>query len=76
MKQIDTLIDPILSVIDVSDVTGFSGAILHFSLLLALVGSTLLVFLYLWKNKRLDMDEDPKYQMLRGDADDLSRKGE
>jgi hypothetical protein len=32
---------------------------------ISLVGSAFLIFLYLWKNKRLDIDEEPKFQMMQ-----------
>ena len=46
------------------DATGFSGAIFTSSLFLALFGSTLLVFIHLWRKGRLDMDEEAKYQLF------------
>ncbi len=49
------------------DGSGIYGAIFHYSLLLALAGSTILVFLYLWRKGRLDMDEGAKDQMMKGD---------
>ncbi len=42
------------------DGIGVYGAMLLYSTILMLGGSALLVFLYLWKKGRLDMDEEPK----------------
>lgn len=47
------------------DGIGVYGNFLHYGLVISLVGSAFLIFLYLWKNKRLDIDEEPKYQMLQ-----------
>ncbi|MCC5832214.1 MAG: hypothetical protein JJU12_04135 [Chlamydiales bacterium] len=44
-----------------TDGEGLYGFILHYALLFAFFGSAFIVFLYLWKKKRLDMDEEPKY---------------
>lgn len=48
----------------IKDGIGITGTTLHYSLLFALFGSTLLVFLYLLRKGRLDMDEEPKTQMM------------
>ena len=47
------------------DGMGIYGHFLHYALVIALVGSAFLIFLYLWKKKRLDMDEEPKFQMMQ-----------
>lgn len=46
------------------DGSGITGSLFHYSFLIALFASTLLVFIYLWKKGKLDMDEEPKLQML------------
>ena len=46
------------------DENGVYGTIFHYSLIIALVLSTLLVFIYFWKKNRLDMDEEPKLTMM------------
>ena len=46
------------------DGIGVYGSMFHYSLLIALVGSAMLIFLYLWSKGRLDMDEGPKYEMM------------
>jgi cbb3-type cytochrome oxidase subunit 3 len=51
---------------------GISGMVLHYATVMLFVGTAALVFFYLWKNNRLDMDEAPKYQMLN-DEDDYGR---
>lgn len=43
---------------------GIYGNFFHYAMVIAMVGSAFLIFLYLWKKNRLDMDEDPKFQML------------
>jgi hypothetical protein len=50
---------------DIKDPSGVYGSLLHYSLVLALIGSTLLVFIYLWRKGRLDLDEEPKHQMMK-----------
>ena len=37
----------------------------HYAIVISLVGSAFFIFLYLWKKKRLDMDEEPKFQMMQ-----------
>lgn len=49
------------------DAVGIVGEIFQFSFMMALGASTILVFLYLWRKKRLDMDESPKKKMLEVD---------
>jgi hypothetical protein len=49
------------------DGIGIYGAVLHYAFLFALIGSTLLVFIYLWRKGKLDMDEGAKEQMMKGD---------
>lgn len=44
---------------------GIFGSIAHYALILAFVSSAFLVFLYLWSKGCLDMDEDPKIQMMQ-----------
>jgi len=46
------------------DRIGVYGFVLHYALLFAFFGSALTIFLYLWRKKRLDMDEEPKYSMF------------
>lgn len=52
------------------DGTGVYGSLLHYSVLFALMGSTLLVFIHLWRKGRLDMDEKAKYQMMEEKTDE------
>lgn len=51
--------------IGVVDIGGVYGSMLHYGLAIALVGSAILLFFYLWKKGRLDMDEEPKMMMMR-----------
>ena len=52
------------------DATGMTGLIFHYSLLLAMAGSTLLAMFYFWRKGRLDMDEEHKYKMLENDPEE------
>jgi hypothetical protein len=52
------------------DGTGIYGELLHYSLIIALVGSAFLVFVYLLRKGRLDMDEEPKIQMMASDEEE------
>lgn len=44
---------------------GIYGNMLHSAMIIFFVGSAFLIFLYLWRKGRLDMDEEPKFQMMR-----------
>ena len=46
------------------DSVGIYGFVLHYSLLFAFFGAAMIAFIYLWKKKRLDMDETPKYTLF------------
>lgn len=48
----------------VLDGFGIYGSTLHSTLVVAFVGSAFLLFFYFWKKGRLDMDEEPKFQMM------------
>lgn len=50
-----------------TDTLGIYGALLHYSLIIASVSSTFLIFLHLWRKGKLDMDEEPKEQMMYKD---------
>ncbi len=52
---------------NIQDGSGVFGGIFHYSLIFSIVGSTFLLFLYLWSKGKLDMDEEPKEQMMRED---------
>lgn len=56
--------------IGVIDGFGIYGSYLHYGIVIALVGSAFLIFLSLWYRKRLDMDEEPKYQMMQDDKEE------
>jgi hypothetical protein len=49
------------------DVTGVYGSLLHYVLVILFVGTAFLVFVYLWWNGKLGMDEGPKYRMMQDD---------
>lgn len=57
----------------VIDAMGIYGNIFHYALVISLVGSAFLVFFYLWRKNRLNMDEEPKFQMMQ---DEEIQKGE
>ncbi len=48
----------------IHDGVGLYGSLLVHFMLIALFGSTLLVFLFLWRRDRLDMGESPKFQVF------------
>jgi uncharacterized membrane protein len=48
----------------VLDASGECGTLVHYGFVLALVGSAFLIFLYLWRKNKLDMDEEPKHKMM------------
>lgn len=50
-----------------TDSTGIHGLYLHYALLFSLFGSALITFIYLWRTKRLDIDEEAKYTMMEED---------
>lgn len=54
------------------DAAGALGGYLSYSLTIAIVGSAFILFIYLWSKGRLDMDEEPKIQMMSGDTEENS----
>lgn len=57
------------------DATGDCGSLVHYALVMALVGSAFLIFLYLWRKDKLDMDEEPKHKMLNEDSKEPTSHG-
>ncbi|MFI5343407.1 MAG: hypothetical protein ACHQUC_04205 [Chlamydiales bacterium] len=53
---------------------GVYGSTLHSALVVAFVGSAFILFLYLWKKGRLDMDEEAKHQMMQDGSETLEKK--
>ena len=49
----------------VIDSMGVYGSIFHYAFVIAFVAGAFLIFIYLWRKRRLDMDEDPKFQMMQ-----------
>lgn len=47
---------------------GVHGSYFHYGLIIAMVGSAMLAFFYFWKKGRLDMDEEPKWQMMKNES--------
>ena len=52
------------------DGSGVYGSIFNYAYLIALFGSTLLIFLYLWRKGLLGMGEGPKYDMMHSDEEE------
>jgi hypothetical protein len=52
------------------DGIGINGAIFNYALLIVLFGSTLLIFIYLWRKGLVDMSETPKYKMMDADEEE------
>jgi hypothetical protein len=53
----------------VLDGNGECGSLAHYAFIIALVGSAFLIFLYLWKKGKLDMDEEPKLRMMKDEKE-------
>ena len=49
------------------DGDGFTGFVLHYSMLFALFGGALIAFIYLACKRRLGIDEEAKYQLFEDD---------
>lgn len=57
------------------DGAGIYGSTLHYALVIAFVASAMIIFVALWRKGRLDMDESPKFQMMReGEQDERDEK--
>lgn len=54
----------------VIDAIGACGTWVHYAFIIAFVGSAFLAFLYFWRKKRLDMDEEPKFRMMQDDEEE------
>lgn len=52
------------------DSFGVYGNYLHYGLVIVFMGSALMMFVYFWMKGRLDMDEDPKFQMMHEDKNE------
>lgn len=59
----NNLINPLLAE-SVKIDGGQCGSFTHYSLVIAFVGAAFIIFLYLWKKGKLDMDEEPKITMM------------
>jgi len=55
------------------DGAGVHGSIYHYAFVIAFVSSAFLIFFSLWWRGRLDMDEDPKFQMMQEKEEDHGR---
>lgn len=65
------MINSLLLVIDGGGVYGYVGVN---AMIIALVGSSFLAFLYFWRKGQLDMDEEAKYHPLKDDSEVSSDK--
>ena len=61
----------ILAIIDGGGVMGY---VLYYSLLFAMLGSTSLVFVHLWRKGLLAFDESAKYTMFESDPPRESKR--
>jgi hypothetical protein len=60
----------------VLDASGECGSIVHYAVVIALVGGAFLAFLYLWHKGKLDMDEQPKIDMMQEPPEDKGDRHE
>ena len=58
-------IGSLLVLLAVLDGGGVYGHFFHYSSLTALMGGAFLCLIYFWRRGELDMDEEPKFQMLK-----------
>lgn len=63
-----------LCILGFVDGGGAIGGYLCYAMCMALAGSALIIFLYLWKKGRLDMDEEPKYRMIEDDLTEMPKE--
>lgn len=56
------------------DGVGIYGFVLHYALLFALFGSSLLSFLYFWRKKKLGFDEEAKYHLFEEESESWKKK--
>lgn len=49
---------------------GIYGMAMDYAVIFFFTGTALLLFIYLWKNQKLDMDEAPKLQMMQNEEKD------
>lgn len=51
----------------VLDGIGIHGAVFHWAMVMAFMGSAILGLIYFWRKGRLDCDESPKFEMIQND---------
>ncbi len=61
---------------NVLDVTGDCGSLVHYGFVIAFVGSAFLIFLYLWRKGKLDMDEEPKIRMMQDESEERKKSNQ
>lgn len=52
------------------DSFGIAGMAIDIAFILMVSGGAVIFFIYFWVNDRLDMDEEPKHQMMEEDLND------
>lgn len=57
----------------IKDYSGVYGSAFHYAMILFLVGGAFILFIYLWKKGRLDMDESPKIQMMESEEKERNK---
>lgn len=55
--------------IGIVDGFGVHGSLVHYTLTILFVAMAFVLFLYFWNKGRLDMDEEPKWQMMKTDEE-------
>ncbi len=58
-----------MKILSVIDGFGVYGSLVHYVLTIFFVGTAFLIFFYLWRVGKLDMDEAPKWQMMQSDEE-------
>jgi hypothetical protein len=48
---------------------GVYGSLVHYTLTILFVAMAFLIFFYFWIKGKLDMDEEPKRQMMQSDEE-------
>lgn len=49
---------------------GIYGTLLSYGLTFSYMGSAFVLFIYLYRKSQLDMDEGPKFEMMKKDHDE------
>lgn len=49
-----------------------TGSLLDYAVAIGFMCGAFVIFIYLWRKGRLDMDEEPKIQMMKKDEEESS----